>query len=67
MNGSFAYGYWQAACTKLEILESMGAWDVIDCEDDINVIRFTWSFKVNQYPDGLIKKFKAIFCARGYM
>ena len=45
----------------------MGAWDVIDREDDMNVIRLTWAFKVNQYPDGLIKMFKAILCARGYL
>ena len=45
----------------------MGAWDVIDREDDMNVIILTWAFKLNQYPDGLIKTFKAIFCASGYM
>jgi hypothetical protein len=25
----------------------------------------TWAFKCKRYPDGLIKKFKACFCARG--
>ncbi len=25
----------------------------------------TWAFKCKQYPDGWIKKFKALFCARG--
>ena len=33
----------------------------------MNVIRSTWDFKLNWYPDGLIKKFKARFCARGDM
>ena len=46
MNGTFYYGHWQTACTKLETLESMGAWDVIDCEDEINVIRLTWDFNL---------------------
>ena len=46
MDGPFVYGYWQAACTKLEILEMMGDWDVIDCEDEINVIILTWYFKL---------------------
>ena len=51
-------------------LKSLKLWElgkVIDCEDDMNVIISTWAFKVKWYPDGLIKKFKAILCARGYM
>ncbi len=43
----------------------MGAWHVIDRTDDMNVIDSTWAFKLKQYPDGLIKKFNARFCARG--
>ena len=45
----------------------MGDWDVIDCEYDITVIISTWAFKLKQYPDIIIKKFKAILCARGDM
>ena len=30
-----------------------------------DVIDSTWAFKLKRYPDGLIKKFKARFCARG--
>ena len=33
----------------------------------MNAIRSTWDFKLKQYPDGLIKKFKARFCACGDM
>jgi len=32
---------------------------------DHHVIASTWAFKCKCYPDGLIKKFKARFCARG--
>jgi hypothetical protein len=32
-----------------------------------NVIQLTWVFKCKHFPDGLIKKFKAHFCARGDM
>lgn len=32
-----------------------------------NIIWLTWAFKCKRYPDGLIKKFKARFCARGDM
>ena len=31
----------------------------------MNVIDSTWAFKLKRYHDGLIKKFKARFCARG--
>ncbi len=37
---------------------------MIDCLDH-HVITSTWALKCNRYPDGLIKKFKARFCARG--
>ena len=51
---------------KLEIatLEAINAWSVADCLDH-HVIASTWAFKYKRYPDGLIKKFKAHFCARG--
>ena len=51
---------------KLEIatLEAIDAWSVIDHLDH-HVIANTWAFKCKRYPDGLIKKFKARFCARG--
>ena len=45
----------------------MGDWFVVDREDNINVIILTWDFKLKQYPDELMKKFKAKFCARGDM
>jgi hypothetical protein len=52
---------------ELEIftLESIKAWQVVNWEDEINVISSTWAFKCKRYPDGLIKKFKARFCAQG--
>jgi hypothetical protein len=31
----------------------------------MNILPWTWAFKVKWYPDGSIKKFKARFCARG--
>ena len=33
----------------------------------MNFLRSTWAFKLKRYPDGLIKEFKARFCARGDM
>jgi hypothetical protein len=46
-------------------LESIEAWQVVDQKDDMNVISSTWAFKCKRYHDGLFKKFKARFCARG--
>lgn len=65
MSGPFADDYWIAACKEIETLESMGAWEVVDREEDMNVIDSTWAFKLKRYPDGMVKKFKARFCARG--
>jgi hypothetical protein len=56
---------------KLEIatLEIIDAWSVVDRYDSDgaphHVIPSTWAFKCKGYPDGRIKKFKALFCARG--
>ena len=33
----------------------------------MNVIRFIWDFRLNQYPDGIIKKSKDRLCASGDM
>ena len=65
MNGLFADEYWEAACTEVETLERMKAWEVVEREVTMNVLSSTWAFKCKRYPDGLIKKFKARFCARG--
>ena len=65
MNGPFASEYWEAACIEIETLERMEAWDVVERTDDMKVLPSTWAFKCKRFPDGLIKKFKARFCARG--
>ena len=43
----------------------MKAWEVVEREVSMNGMSYTWAFKCKRYPDGLIKKFKARFCARG--
>ncbi len=59
MNGPFADKYWKAAEKEIDTLEGMGARDVVECEDDMNVINRTWAFKRKQFPNGTVKKFKA--------
>jgi len=65
MNGPCAQEYWESACIEVETLEAMDAWTVVERKDEMNVLPSTWAFKCKRYPDGLIKKFKARFCARG--
>jgi hypothetical protein len=65
MNGPFAEEFWKAACVEVETLEKMDSWTVVDRTDDMNVLPSTWAFKIKRFPDGLTKKFKARFCARG--
>ncbi len=50
-------------------MEALSAWEVLEYDSETipNVIQSTWAFKCKRFPDGLIKKFKARFCARGDM
>lgn len=66
MNGPVADEYWEAACDEVQTLENMTAWEVVEQKVGMNVMSLTWAFKCNRYPDGLIKKLKAHFCARGH-
>jgi hypothetical protein len=63
--GKFSNDYWKAMELEIFTLESIEAWQVVDWEDKMNVISFTWAFKCKRYSDGLIKKFKARFCVCG--
>jgi len=65
MSGPFKEEYWKAAVKEIETLESMDVWEVVDRTDDMNVIDSIWAFKLKRFPDGMVKKFKARFCARG--
>ena len=42
----------------------MEVWGVFERDDDMNVIESTWKFKIKLFADGLMKIFKARFCAR---
>ena len=45
MNGPFADEYWEAACTEVETLENMKAWEVVEREVTMNVLSSTWAFR----------------------
>ena len=54
---------------EIAMLKALNAWEVLEnnAQTMSNVIQSTWAFKCKWFPDGLIKKFKARFCARGSM
>jgi hypothetical protein len=47
------------------LTKKMHGWDIVDRESWMNVLPSTWAFHCKRYPDGIIKKLKAMFCARG--
>ncbi|KAL7476634.1 hypothetical protein ACHAW6_002483, partial [Cyclotella cf. meneghiniana] len=65
MSGPIKKEYWDAAVKEIQTLESMDAWEVVDQTDDMNVIHSIWAFKLKHFPVGMVKKFKAKFCACG--
>ncbi|KAL7489424.1 hypothetical protein ACHAW6_015024 [Cyclotella cf. meneghiniana] len=65
MNGPFKAEYWETAVKEIETLKAMGAWEVVDRSVAGNVIDSVWAFKLKRFPNGMAKKFKARFCARG--
>ncbi len=46
---------------EIVTLEGMGAWDVVEREDDMNVINGTWAFKCMQFSNGTVKSSKCAF------
>jgi hypothetical protein len=49
----------------VKIMINFNCWDYVKRTPGMNVLPSTWAFKIKRYPDGLVKKFKACFCARG--
>ena len=43
----------------------MDAWKIVGKSDDMNIVYLIWTFKLKQFPNVLIKKFKALLCDRG--
>ena len=46
-------------------LEGKDLWIVVERTSDMNVLPYTWAFKLKRFPDGSAKKFKGRFCACG--
>ena len=41
MHSPFANKYWKAVITKVDTLEAMNAWEVVDHTEDMNVLQST--------------------------
>ena len=66
MNGPDAEGYKKACNLELNTLANqMDAWEVMQKEIWMQVIRSTRAFCCKCYPDGTVKKLKAHFCDVG--
>jgi hypothetical protein len=60
----FQAQWWKAMYDKLvTIMIDFDYWDYVPRTPDMIVLPSTWAFKIKQYPDGQVKKFKAQFCA----
>jgi hypothetical protein len=65
MNGPLAEGYWQACIKEYKTLVKMDVWEEVEREGWMNILPGTWAFKCKRFPDGLVWKLKARFCAMG--
>eukprot|EP00957_Ditylum_brightwellii_P047105 3577258-Ditylum_brightwellii.AAC.1 len=73
MNRPDAELFVKAMEEEMAALYDLNAWEVIDQADVpytaegtwCTVIESTWAFKVERFPDGLVKKHKAQLCMRG--
>ena len=58
---------WDAAMVQeLKSLAGLGSFEMVPRPRGANVLQSTCAFKRKRYPDGLLKKYKARFCVRGY-
>ena len=65
MNGPNKEGFWEACQKEYDTLTEMDTWDIVERESWMNVLPGTWAFRIKRFPDGVVKKLKARFCARG--
>ena len=66
MRGPFQGEFYKAMETELETISNdFHCWDLAPLLPGMNILPSTWAFKIKQYPDGSVKKFKARFCAQG--
>jgi len=65
MHGPLREGFLKAMEVEHQTLVKMKVWEVVDQKPWMTVIPGIWAFRIKRFPDGLIKKLKARFCAQG--
>jgi hypothetical protein len=64
--GPFQVQFWNAMYNELvTLIQEFDCWNYVSQAAKMKVLPSTWAFKINCYPNGRIKKFKAQFCAQG--
>jgi hypothetical protein len=61
MNGPNAEGFWEDGAKEISTLQSLNTWTQVKWQSWMNVILSTWDFKIKRFPDGMIRKLKAVF------
>ena len=66
MRGPFQSEFTKAMLEELHTLvHEFKCWTLVKQLPSMKVLPSVWAFKIKRFPDGLLKKFKARFCARG--
>ena len=67
LSGENLEEYFKAMGDKIQSLMRRYTWEIVLRKSiaDHNVLPGTWSFKCKRKPDWKIRKFKALYCARG--
>ena len=64
--GPDSCGFISAMETEILTLIELKVFDLVPRETNMNVISGVWALKRKRYPDGLIRKLKARYCAHGF-
>jgi hypothetical protein len=65
MSGPNKEGHWQAAKKEVDTLIEKLSWEVVTKQVWMRVLLSTRAFTWKRFADGIIRKLKARFCARG--
>jgi hypothetical protein len=66
MNGQFAQDFRKSVELEWDMLDTvMKAWEIVESQSWMKVLPSTWAMRCKRFPDGMIRKLKARFCARG--
>ena len=57
MKGPNADDWLAAAQTEIDILEKIGAWEVVDYYEAYTVLPSTWEFRLKRFLDGMARVF----------